>query len=193
MGKQLPDPELLRRLIDYDPDTGLMVWRTRTPDMYSSGLLPQHSAEAKCASWNRQYDGRPALNVVLDQYRAGRVFDATILAHRAAWAIVHSAWPDGEVDHIDGNPTNNRISNLRVVSHLVNCRNQKLRSTNTSGVCGVDYFQGIWRARIRADGKLRQLGSFKTKAEAVDARRQAERQHGYHENHGRTASPGELW
>jgi len=63
---------------------------------------------------------------------------------------------DCDIDHVDGNPLNNKIGNLRVVSHRKNMRNQGMRTTNTSGVTGVhprfkDGYQVAWVADIRTD------------------------------------------
>lgn len=79
------------------------------------------------------------------------------------------------VDHINGNPSDNRKENLRVVSHLENMKNRKLSSANTSGITGV--FQtknGKWYARIMADGNEIWLGTFETKDDAAAARLAAE-------------------
>lgn len=68
--------------------------------------------------------------------------------HKVVWEICNGEIPKGfKVDHIDGNGKNNSISNLRVVTHKVNMHNQKKRSTNTSGVTGVDATPCGWRAR----------------------------------------------
>ena len=88
------------------------------------------------------------------------------------------------IDHIDGNPLNNKIENLRAVTHKQNLRNQKLRSTNTSGVMGVYKHDERWRVRIKVDGVFMHLGLFKDFNEAVKVRKQAEVEYGFHANHG---------
>ena len=88
------------------------------------------------------------------------------------------------VDHIDGNPLNNKIENLRAVTHKQNLRNQKMRSTNTSGVMGVYKHDYGWTARIKVDGVFMHLGLFKDFNEAVKVRKQAEVDYGFHTNHG---------
>ena len=110
-------------------------------------------------------------------------------AHRLVWLYHHGVWPDKDIDHIDGNPLNNRIENLRVVTNQENSKNQKLRCTNTSGVMGAYFHKRDqkWIAQIKVDGKLIFLGYFGTFEEAVAARKSAESFYGFHENHGRTA------
>lgn len=93
------------------------------------------------------------------------------LAHRIAWLLATGEWPKGEIDHIDGNKANNRLSNLRDVSVVVNQQNIKApRRTNVAGALGVGYRQGRkYRARIRVNGSQVSLGAFATKQEAADA------------------------
>lgn len=78
-----------------------------------------------------------------------------------------------EVDHINGNPGDNRKSNLRAVKHIDNMKNRKLSSRNKSGYAGVRHVDR-WVASINADGKSIFLGIFDNKDDAVKARREAE-------------------
>lgn len=83
---------------------------------------------------------------------------------------------DMVVDHIDGNKLDNRRDNLRICTHQENDWNKALISTNTSGVTGVvwDKNRNKWLARIEVNGKTINLGGFKEKEDAIQARRQAE-------------------
>jgi hypothetical protein len=82
---------------------------------------------------------------------------------------------DMVVDHIDGNKLDNRRDNLRICTHQENDWNKTLISTNTSGVTGVTKTKwNTWEARIQVKGKKIHLGTFKTKEEAIQTRRQAE-------------------
>jgi hypothetical protein len=87
------------------------------------------------------------------------------LAHRMAWLYVYGEWPTKHIDHIDRNPTNNAISNLRDVPRWVNKLNVDPQSNNTSGHPGVDLLDGRWRVRC-CDVHV---GCFATFAEAVTA------------------------
>ena len=84
---------------------------------------------------------------------------------------------DEEVDHINGKPNDNRIENLRIVSHKNNMKNEKLYNNNTSGHKGV-YFskrEKKWKAAIKSDNVVYHLGTFNTKDEAICAREDAEK------------------
>lgn len=178
-------PELLLRLFRYDPETGKLFWRNRTPDLFADG---KHSAEHNCRVWNSGWAGKEAFTGIGNHgYRAGSIFDRKYLAHRVIWAITHGAWPCGQIDHINGVRDDNHIENLRAVSDAENKRNKKRYGTNTSGVVGVCWHKatGKWQARIAVGGERKHLGLFTSKDDAITARAAAEVEHGYHENHGR--------
>lgn len=94
-------------------------------------------------------------------------------AHRIAWLLTYGEYAKNDIDHIDGDPSNNRISNLRDVSHAVNTQNLKAaRSHNKStGVLGVIWnnFAGKYQARIGVNKKSIHLGYYKTVEEAQAA------------------------
>ena len=81
-----------------------------------------------------------------------------------------------EVDHIDQNRLNNRLSNLRTVVQPLNGLNRKVQDRNQSGVTGVIWSKWVkkWIASIRVDWKLIYLGCFADVDEAIEARRGAE-------------------
>ena len=60
-----------------------------------------------------------------------------LMAHRVAWAIYYGVWPTGMIDHINGDGLDNRICNLRDVTHKENARNSRRKATNKSGCSGV--------------------------------------------------------
>lgn len=116
----------------------------------------------------------------------GKVAGVLVLAHRAAWAVAHGAWPDAEIDHVNHNRRDNRLENLRAVSRRQNAMNASLRSDNTSGVVGVTWqpSRGKWAAQIGVKGRVVPLGRYAHLEDAVHARRTAEVAHGFHQNHG---------
>lgn len=97
-----------------------------------------------------------------------------LLAHRLVWFLTHDVWPK-EIDHINGNPDDNRIENLRTATHAENCRNSRRHKDNKSGVKGVCWEQkrGRWAAYICVDGRRHGLGRFRTKEDAASAYREA--------------------
>lgn len=184
MAKELPSPELLRKLLRYEPETGKLYWRERTPDMFVGRLArPEHS----CKRWNTINAKREAGSSLPEGYRQISVFGTNFLSHRIVWALYYGKDPEEHIDHINGNRTDNRISNLRVASPQENSKNQRKGVRNTSGVLGVNWSErlGKWRAEISVKGKNKHLGLFDTLEEAYAVRKEAEKKYGFHENHGR--------
>lgn len=92
--------------------------------------------------------------------------------HNIIWAMHHGRIPDGYlVDHIDGNPSNNSIANLRLATLSQNNNNSKKRENTSSKYKGVHWNKqsNSWRASIRADGRVLYIGNFKTEEEAHKA------------------------
>ena len=131
--------------------------------------------------------GKPVGCVGSDGYLIVTLDGKQLKAHRVAWAIHHGKFPEGHVDHINGDRTDNRIENLRDVTRQENQRNLKKPSHNKSGVVGVswDASRGSWYASIQVGGKTKNLGRWQDKRCAVAIRRVAEHVYGFHENHGR--------
>lgn len=115
-------------------------------------------------------------------YRKVRFDGRTYYTHRIIWKLLYGEDPV-EIDHINGNRSDNRITNLRSVSRLENMRNMKKMPSNTSGVAGVFWLKD--RSKWRATISQKILGNFKKFEDAVAARKQAEKEYGYHPNHGR--------
>lgn len=101
-------------------------------------------------------------------YVSARLATGTLYLHRL---IMGCTKGDGlEVDHWDGDGLNNRRSNLRVVTHAVNLRNQRLSIANTSGYTGVSKARKRWIAQTKVKGKKVHLGTFDTPKAAHEAR-----------------------
>jgi len=107
-------------------------------------------------------------------------------AHRVAWLIMTGEWPENDIDHINHDRADNRFINLREATCMENARNQKLRKTNKSGVCGVrlNKKKTKWDAQIQVVGKIIHLGAFDKFENAVKVRKEAEEKYGFHPNHG---------
>lgn len=173
------DPEILRKLINYDPETGIMVWKHRVA---GNGITDRSANH-----FNAIFAGREALYHVDRQgYKIGSVLGIHTVAHRVAWAIYHGRWPTGEIDHINHVKSDNRIENLREVCSFGNAQNRSQNRNNKSGFTGVCWNKAAsrWRATIRADGKIKFLGEFLNKEDAIAARQTANIAYGYHQNHG---------
>lgn len=102
-------------------------------------------------------------------------------AHHVAWVIHTNTYPEGVIDHIDGDGLNNSKENLRLVSQSGNCINSRMKCNNTSGVTGVGLFKRDlkWAAQIWVDNKKINLGRFTTILEAAVIRRNAEIKYGF--------------
>jgi hypothetical protein len=188
MKKNLPSPEILRKILRYDPEAGKLFWRQRPVEMFND--TAGRSRDHACAQWNAKLSGKEAL-ISVDGYgyKFGRIFGSNYRAHRVIFAIITGAWPDDEVDHIDGNRCNNRRENLRSASRMQNSYNRKTRLENVCGLKGVRSASGSrrWTARIQSNGKRLFLGSFGCKTAAHFAYVKASVQ-----MHGEFGRPG-LW
>lgn len=181
----MPSPRVLRRLLDYNPQTGELRWKERPAWMFETSRL--HT------TWNKRFANKPAFTEVMHNgYSRGRIFLIGVRAHWAAWAISTGAYPKGEIDHINGVRGDNRFKNLREVSRSENLKNAARRSDNTSGVTGVSWSKrrNRWIASINVDSKVKYLGSFRTLDSAASARKAAEKRYGFHPNHGRSKTGG---
>lgn len=174
------DIATLFEVLIYNEKTGDLTWRYRDRKFFKS--------DAAYTRWNKRYAFKPAFGKKADGYRSGMIFRKMFRAHKVAWAMHFGHWPADEVDHINGNRSDNRIENLRVVSHRDNARNKRKSRANKSGHVGVsEYKPGKWRAYINTDTGMKHLGVFGSLEDAVSARMLAQTELGYHPNHGRAA------
>lgn len=92
-------------------------------------------------------------------------------AHQLAWLLVYGDWPASQIDHVDGNRSNNAISNLRLCDQSLNNANTRKRDCNTSGHKGVAWHrrQSKWVASIKVRGRQKHLGYFDDKRAAASA------------------------
>lgn len=107
--------------------------------------------------------------------------------HRVCWELVNGPIPPGmTIDHIDHNPLNNRISNLRLANQTEQKRNMPISKRNSSGVVGVCWNKKAkkWLAKIGVNGKIIELGASKKIEDAIEMRKKAEIDYGFHKNHG---------
>lgn len=131
------DLETLRTRLDYNPETGIF---TRNPSAYKTG------AKSKVGT------------VCAGGYLQIFVLDYPYRAHRLAWFYVYGLWPAEEIDHINGDPLDNRICNLREATHHQNTLNVK--SWASCGYKGVSKKRSRWIARICYNGHQVVLGIF---------------------------------
>ena len=113
-------------------------------------------------------------------YRYVMVDNVTYPEHRLAWFYMTGEWPSHDIDHINGQKSDNRFSNLRDVPETLNAQNERrVRGNNKSGYMGVFFRKerGKWEAKIRINGKTKRLGSFTNPEDAHVAYLEAKRKH----------------
>ncbi len=138
-----------QQIFSYDPETGFVTRAVSTGNVKAGSVADTRN--------DRGY---------LVVHALGR----RTKVHRLAWLLHYGDWPQGEIDHINRDKADNRITNLRVVSRAENCRNRGLRRDNISGVTGVTWRPDLkrWRATISAGGRIKHIGHFDT-VEAASA------------------------
>lgn len=99
------------------------------------------------------------------------------LAHRIAWLLAVGSAPDAQIDHINGDRSDNRLCNLRRATHSQNMQNRRFQANNTTGFTGVVHHKGKFGASIKIKGKRTYLGYFDTAEEAGAAYLVASREH----------------
>ena len=140
--------DAVRDALHYDQNTGDFTWRISHPN-----------AKAGTKAGHIDDQGRPRVWVMGTRY----------IASRLAWYWMTGAWPTAEIDHINGDKSDNRWCNLREATRSQNECNKGLKANNTSGVKGVRKVGGRWRAEIWRDGVRHHLGYHDTKEAARQA------------------------
>ena len=168
------------KAVSYTPETGFMVWREKPLDIKNAARWNANYAGAKCGTINPN-----GYQYIVIRFPCQPTF--SILAHRLAWFITHGKLPDQEIDHINQDKLDNRLANLRDVSHKVNLKNRTRLSNNTSGFTGVVWCKKSkkWRARVKIDGKLQHIGLYSSITEADTVAREFRKANGFTETHGR--------
>ena len=145
---------LLKELLDYDPETGIFIWK-----LVRLG---------RCKKGNRA-------GTISTRYRVIHIGNKAYKEHRLAWLYVHGGLLPPEIDHINRNTFDNRIDNLRASTRHGNCRNTTVRKDSKTGIKGVsaqyvkENGEVRYKAVIRLNGKSTYLGYFATPIEAKQA------------------------
>lgn len=169
--KKLPTIEYLNECFDYNHETGVLVWKQRPIDHFPS--------KRAMHAWRARWPGRSAGTVNTFGHMAvglQRECGQQVLVHRLIWIMFNGPIPDGyQIDHIDGNPSNNKLGNLRLATNrqnAVNCKRKtgKKFSRNLRGT----YPKGTkWQSGITVHGRHVYLGTFNTPEEAHEAYKKA--------------------
>lgn len=149
----------VRELFNYDPITGKLTWKVLRQGARIGEEVGTLTPKGRVAG--------------IDSYR--------YRVSRIIWLWVYNYWPEGPpnevVDHIDLNPFNNRLNNLRLQTTKQNARNRGVNINNVARTAGIKRHYEKYMARITVDGKTIYLGLFPTLEEAVEARKQAEKEY----------------
>lgn len=171
--------DIVKERLNYDPNTGVFIWKAVV-----GKKMAGRRAGTKVGV-NDKYNLKNGSQPIYIGFKVGNK-SYRCSAHRVAWLYMTGRWPKETVDHINHDPADNRWCNLREASRSEQAKNRKMPSNNTSGVQGV-YWQkskSRWQACIRHNKKQIHLYSGNSFDEAVKARKRAERELGFHHNHG---------
>lgn len=155
----LPPVDELRRIFEYDSETGLLTWKT---DRFNRLRRCVAKAGEVAGAFHHGYQ------LISLGSREDRAY---FHAHRIAWKLFHGEEPPSQIDHIDRNRRNNAIANLRAASQSGNAANRSVAKDNKSGCPGVMWDTRLkkWKAYI----KRTHLGYFTEFQAAVAARKKA--------------------
>jgi hypothetical protein len=151
--------EQLRHLISYDPSTGVCRW------------LPREETTCYLKTWNRRFAGHVVGNPDKDGYFQVGISGTYYRIHRLVWLYVYGEWPSEHLDHINGDPSDNRIKNIRKATPKQNSWNRVREKLSASGRVGVFLTRNgkRYRARPWVDGRLVNAGTYDTIDEASAA------------------------
>lgn len=155
--------ERLKELLEYHPDSGDFVRKIGRKGVAAGSI----------AGTTNSYFGYIAIYIDGKSYKA----------HRLAFLYMEGRIPTEEVDHINGDRTDNSWDNLKEVSRKENAHNCAMRKDNTSGIVGIGFHtkRNQWRARIG----LEHIGWFSTKEEAIVARQSHPLNKNFSDRHGK--------
>ena len=153
--------DYLQECFSYNPITGRLIWRNRPRQHFKGG--------AGWHNFNRQFAGRLAGAKASDGRYNVKLNGQCLKASRVVWALHVRTELLGYIDHIDGNPANDCVANLRVATPQQNTFNRAHTSSNSSGITGVTWHtpSAKWWARVTRDGKTYSLGLFPSVAAAA--------------------------
>lgn len=159
--------EILHQLLRYDALTGLLYWKDRDESEWSEKM---GCSIGEIRRWNARHAGKVALTSRTRKgYPSGCILSVSVKAHSVVWAMHQGEWPQGIIDHKNGNPADNRIENLRLATASQNAQNMKRHKDGATGFKGVIRSGRKWVAQITCKRKHFYLGTFVTPEAAARA------------------------
>ena len=194
--KELPPVELLEELLIYNKDSGEFFWKHREAKYFNAS--ERKTKEQVQEWWNGRFAGTVAGTVNKSTgYQTIKILYKAFAAHRLAYLMASGVDPlNMQIDHINQDRLDNRFSNLRLVSHAENLKNQGMSSNNTSGTTGITAHNrkpDCWRGRVWVEGREVAIKNPRTGynyfenferpvlERMIEAKR---RELGFHNNHG---------
>ena len=174
----LPSVEYLNECFRLDADNGVLYWKPRPMNHFNS--LHEYSG------WNKKFADTIAGSSVTSSltkcdshYRRVRLGQKDYKLHRLIYKMYYEQEPEC-IDHINGDPKDNRPTNLRSVTPHENSKNRAISKRNTSGFFGIKKIKDFWQVRNK-DTRI----NFKTLEEAIECKQKWNIENGFHPNHGR--------
>lgn len=165
--------ERLNKLFCYDPKTGILTNKIKRSSRAIKGAI------------SGKVNDQGYLCVCVDR--------VCVRVHRLVFAMYYGKWPKQQIDHSNGNRSDNRIENLREATHSQNLQNTKKRENNTSGVHGVHWSKRAkkWQVQIEHQRKRIYIGIFENLTDATFARKEAEKKYHAEYSHHKCRSKNE--
>lgn len=160
MPKKLLPIDTLRKLLRQDPETGLLFWCERSPDMFEADT--SEKAADKCVRWNNRYAHKIAMNTFGPNGATGCVGGRKLTAARVAWALHYGEWPNKNlwIKNVDGDRFNIRVENLELQTK------QEANEAERPATLLYDEKRRRWIPRVHRDGNRVELGKFMRREDA---------------------------
>jgi hypothetical protein len=175
---ELPSVEIINELFTLDAEKGILYWKPRPLNHFNN--------PHEYSGWNTRFANTVAGSLITKDltkdnthYRRVRVNGKDYKLHRLIFKMYYKQEPEF-IDHINGDPKDNRPINLRSVTAHENSKNRAIGKRNTSGFLGIKKIKDFWQVRNK---DIRIL--FKTLEEAIECKQKWNEDNGYHLNHGR--------
>jgi hypothetical protein len=177
--KKLPSLKYLNECFTLDVENGILYWKARPLSHFNNNT-------SDYSSWNMTNAYSIAGSFITTDltlgnahYRRVRIHDKTYKLHRIIFKMFYGHEPD-IIDHIDGDPRNNKPSNLRSIPLAENLKNKSVYKNTKSQINGIKEVKNGWQVRNKNVRKI-----FKTKEEAIECKQKWNIENGFHPNHGR--------
>jgi hypothetical protein len=174
---------LIFECFNYIPETGQFFWKKRPVSHFQSAIDPDR--------YQRRFNSHFALKQAFQSvdnkgYRRSKVFGVWLHAQRVAWLLTYGEWPNPSLNFINGDRTDNRITNLVLSDRVKTGRNRKKNHDTLPDRTGVHWHIHAekWISNIGVNGRLVHLGYFDTINDAIKARKAANKLYGFSDRHG---------